>query len=217
VALWLWHGQSAPARQGPREPFLAGMRAGLTHAAGNQALRNTLWRSVLFFFFGSAYWALLPLVAHEQLQGGASLFGRLVGCVGLGAVAGALILPRWRASLGLDHIVTLGTIGTALALAGFALLRAPVLGMGAALLAGASWIASLSSLNVAAQLAVPDWVRARGMALYTSVFYGCLALGSVFWGQVATHVGLTLTLLLAAAGAITALAMAATLPLQPAR
>jgi predicted MFS family arabinose efflux permease len=89
--------------------------------------------------------------------------------------------------------------------------------MGAALLAGASWIASLSSLNVAAQLAVPDWVRARGMALYTSVFYGCLALGSVFWGQVATHVGLTLTLLLAAAGAITALAMAATLPLQPAR
>ena len=95
----------------------------------------------------------------------------------------------------------LGTLGTAVALAGFALFRAPVLGMLTALLAGASWIAALSSLNVAAQLAVPDWVRARGMALYTTVFYGCLALGSLLWGQVATHLRLTGALLLAAAGA----------------
>ena len=66
-------------------------------------------------------------------------------------------------------------------------------------------MASLSTLNVAAQLAVPDALRARGMALYTAVFYGCLTLGSLLWGQVATHLHLTGALLLAATGMLLAL------------
>ena len=215
AALWHWRAVPEKPRDKPREGFVTSVRTGIKHAAQNRTLKNTLWRSVLFFLFGSCYWALLPLIAHTQLNGGARLFGVLVGCIGLGAVLGAMLLPRARALLGLDRVVTLGTIGTALALCGFAPLRVPVLGMLAALLAGASWIAALSSLNVAAQLAVPDWVRARGMALYTSTFYGCLTLGSVFWGQVGARLGLTATLLLAASGAIVALAGAALLPLQP--
>jgi hypothetical protein len=196
--------------------FMAAMRQGFLHAGENPALGNTLWRSVLFFFFGSCYWALLPLIAREQLQGGAGLFGVMVGCIVVGAVSGALLLPRWRARLGLDQVVAAGTVGTAIALAGFALLRVPALGMIAALLAGASWISSLSSLNVAAQLAVPDAMRARGMAMYTAVFYGCLAVGSIFWGQVATHAGLTGALLLAAGGAILGLIPATRLSVRSA-
>ena len=193
--------------------FSAAMLQGLDQARSNRALQNTLLRSVLFYVFGSAYWALLPLIAREQLSGGAQLFGVLVGCIGAGAVAGALFLPRLRARAGLDGVVVAGTIGTALAIAGYALLRIPVLGMLASLLAGASWLACLSSLNVAAQLAVPDWVRARGMALYTAVFYGCLAVGSLIWGQVASHTGLSAALLIAAAGALCGLAFAPSLPL----
>ena len=217
AALWWWRPLPVPAAAGAARPsFLAAMRQGFLHAGENPALANTLWRSVLFFIFGSCYWALLPLIAREQLQGGAGLFGVMVGCIGVGAVGGALLLPRWRARHGLDRIVAIGTVGTAFALAGFALLRVPVLGMVAALLAGASWIASLSSLNVAAQLAVPDAMRARGMAMYTSVFYGCLAVGSIFWGQVATHLGLTSALLLAGGGAILGLVPAARLPVRSA-
>ncbi|MEY2855609.1 MAG: hypothetical protein RL030_2741, partial [Pseudomonadota bacterium] len=146
--------------------------------------------------------------------GGPGLFGLLVGCIGVGAVVGAVLLPPLRARWGLDRTVTVGTLGTALALAGFAFGRAPVMGLLTALLAGASWIAALSSLNVAAQLAVPDWVRARGMALYTSVFYGCLALGSLFWGQLGSRLGLTVTLFCAALGAVLALALARNLPIR---
>jgi predicted MFS family arabinose efflux permease len=215
AALWWWSPQRAPSTQGPpRESFMTAMRQGFLHAGHNAALGNTLWRSVLFFLFGSCYWALLPLIARQQLQGGAGLFGVMVGCIGVGAVCGALLLPRWRARQGLDRIVAAGTVGTAIALAGFALLRIPALGMVAALVAGASWIASLSSLNVAAQLAVPDSMRARGMAMYTSVFYGCLAVGSIFWGQVATHLGLTGALLLAAGGAILGLVPATRLSVR---
>jgi predicted MFS family arabinose efflux permease len=216
AALWWWRPQPTPIAAGTvHAPFLSALRHGFLHAGENRALGNTLWRSVLFFVFGSCYWALLPLVAREQLHGGPGLFGVLVGCIGVGAVSGAMLLPRWRARLGLDRIIVAGTLGTAVALAGFALLRVPALGMAAALIAGASWIASLSSLNVAAQLAVPDAMRARGMALYTAVFYGCLATGSIFWGQVATHLGLSAALLLSACGAVIGLLPAARLTVRP--
>lgn len=221
AALWWWQPAVPAVAPGhatlaarPNTGFAAAMREGLALPRSHPALRDTLWRSVLFYVFGSCYWALLPLIARVQLQGSARLFGVLVGCIGAGAVAGAMLLPRLRARFGLDGVVVAGTVGTALALAGYALLRVPVLGMVASLLAGASWIASLSSLNVAAQLAVPDWARGRGMALYTAVFYGCLALGSVAWGQVAERVGLTATLLCAAVGAVLALLPAQRLPLK---
>ena len=205
-ALWIW--QTTPAApRAEQQSFLASLREGLAHAAQNQALQNTLLRSLLFYSFGSAYWALLPLIARQQLHGGPSLFGVLTGCIGAGAVAGALLLPRLRHRYGLDRVLLLGILGTVASLAGFALFHVPLLGMLTALLAGASWIAGLSSLNVAAQLAVPDWVRARGMALYTTALYGCLALGSMLWGQVATRLSLTPTLLIAATGALLGLAL----------
>ncbi len=213
AALLYWRGYQrvAPAHQ---ESYFAALRTGLAQARDNAALQRTLWRSVLFYLNGSCYWALLPLIAREQLQGGPGLFGVLVGCIGAGAVAGALWLPRLRASWGIDRVQQLGQVATAVALAGFALLRVPALGMLAALLAGAAWLAALSSLNVAAQLAMADALRARGMALYTAVFYGCLAGGSLLWGQVATGIGVTGALLAAAALAVLALWPASRLPLR---
>jgi predicted MFS family arabinose efflux permease len=212
AALWWWRGYRHIPPVNP-EPFMTALRTGLAQARDNPALRRTLWRSVLFYVMGSCYWALLPLIARDQLRGGPQLFGVLVGCIGAGAVAGALILPRLRARFGLDRLQRLGQIATAVALLVFALPGVPVLGMLAALLAGAAWLASLSSLNVAAQLAVPDALRARGMALYTAVFYGCLAGGSLLWGQVATATSVGGALLIAGALALLALVPARRLPI----
>jgi predicted MFS family arabinose efflux permease len=214
VALWWWRMPPAAAVPAPQAPFLVALRAGVAQVAHNPALRHTLWRSVLFYVFASCYWALLPLIARKQLQGGPKLFGVLVGCIGAGAVAGAIWLPRLRARWGLDQLLNAGTLATAVAMIGYALLRVPVLGMITSLLAGAAWLASLSTLNVAAQLAVPDALRGRGMALYTSVFYGCLTIGSLLWGQVATHLNLTWALLAAAACMLVALPVARRLRLH---
>jgi MFS family permease len=50
---------------------------------------------------------------------------------------------------------------------------------------GAAWITVANTLTVAAQLALPDWVRARGMALYQMALMGAAAVGAAWWGQVA--------------------------------
>jgi hypothetical protein len=123
-------------------------------------------------------------------------------------------LPRLRMRWGLDAIQQAGTVATAIAMVAFSVVRLPVLGMMAALLAGAAWLACLSTLNVAAQLAVPDALRARGMGLYTTVLFGCLAGGSLLWGQIATQLSVPAALLLAAGFAIAGLLLARRLPLQ---
>src|SRR6185369_8854069 len=133
--LWRWHPPAAAPRETAPESLFASIRTGLAHAPRNRQLRNTLLRSMAFYLFGSAYWALLPLVARQQLGGEAWLFGTLQGCIGVGAVLGALWLPRVRTRFGLDGTLIAGTLGTALAMTGYALLRVPALAMLTSLLA----------------------------------------------------------------------------------
>ena len=72
--------------------------------------------------------------------------------------------------------------------------------VGVALLpVGGAWIAVMSSLNSGLQLALPNWVRARGLAYYLVVFQGAQALGAVIWGVVADATSVTVALLVAAA------------------
>ena len=63
----------------------------------------------------------------------------------------------------------------------------------------------LASLNVSAQLALPEWVRGRGLAVYMTVFFGALSVGSIIWGKVAAIAGLPITHFAAAAGALVAI------------
>jgi MFS family permease len=88
---------------------------------------------------------------------------------------------------------------TAVAIGVVATVSSPVL-VGIALVpVGASWIAVMSSLNAGLQLALPNWVRARGLAYYLVVFQGAQALGAVVWGSVADRTSVRTALLLAAA------------------
>jgi MFS family permease len=164
-----------------------------------------LIRGAAFFLFASAYWALLPLVARAQVVGGPDLYGFLLGAIGGGAVAAAFALPWLKAKLGPDRLVAAGTVGTAVTLVLFGVARDAATALLASVIAGVSWIAVLSSLNVSAQVALPEWVRARGLAMFVTVFFGALTLGSAIWGQVAGLAGLPAAHFLAAAGALVAI------------
>ncbi|WP_246693096.1 MULTISPECIES: MFS transporter [unclassified Mesorhizobium] len=205
AVLWWWRPAKGTARTLPAEQFGNAIRAGLRYARNNRHLRATLVRAVGFFLFASAYWALLPLVAHTQIKGGAEIYGILLGAIGLGAVIFAFMLPRLKAAFGADGIVALGEFGTAITLVLFGLAREPLIGLLASFIAGISWIGVLATLNVSAQLALPDWVRGRGLATYVCVFFGSMTLGSVVWGEMAKYSGLPITFFIAAAGSMLAI------------
>jgi MFS family permease len=165
------------------------MRAGLRYVRHSASLQLVLVRVAVFVVPGSAVWALLPLYARQDLALGAAGYGLLLAFFGLGAVAVGVGLPGLRARVGPQRVTTLSALAYAAAL--IALGAAPVLPVAAVALslAGAGWLALLTTLSAAAQMTLPSWVRARGLSVYLFVLMGGMALGSAGWGAAAESIG----------------------------
>jgi MFS family permease len=193
----------------PAERMMGAILAGLRYVRHAPDLRSVLVRSGAFILSGSALWALLPVVARFDLGLGPGGYGLLLGCLGIGAVLGALLLPWWRRTVAANTLVAGATLTFAAVLLGAAL--APgFLAMGAVMLAGgAAWLVLLTSFHSSAQAALPGWVRGRALAIYLMLFFGGMAAGSVLWGAVATHVGARAALMGASAGVVLGLALTA--------
>lgn len=205
AALLWWRAPKTTKSALPPETIVPAMISGVRFTLHSAAVKATLLRAAAFFVFGSAFWALLPLIARNVLAGGASLYGILLGCLGAGAVAGAVFLPQIKARLGADGAVRFGTVGLSAVITLIALVPNVYVAAGAAVIAGVSWISVMSTLNVSAQTALPNWVRARGLSIFLMVFYGSMTAGSLFWGWLASNIGISGALVTAAVGAIGAM------------
>ncbi len=205
VALFWWKEPRKLSDSLPAERLLSALRVGIRHANNNLHLRATLMRAIAFFPFASAYWALLPLVAHAQMTQGPEFYGLLLGSIGLGAIAGSVALHRLKKKLGVDRLVAAATIGTALALVLFGLAHDPATALVACFIAGVTWTLVLSTLYVSAQVALPDWVRGRGLAIFLTAIFGASTVGSALWGHIAGMQGLSIAHYAAAAGAVLAI------------
>ncbi|MGZ3215493.1 MFS transporter [Paracoccus sp. T5] len=193
-AMARWTPSLAPRVTTP-EPFLAAMGAGLRYVALSPNLMRVMLRGALFGFAAIAVLALLPLVAKSHPEGGSLLFGGLLGCYGIGAIAGALLNPRIRARLDNEHVVRMAFGGFAVAALLLGLTESVWLHALAMLPAGASWVLALSLFNVTVQLSTPRWVVARALALYQTATFGGMAAGAWLWGAVAGAQGLDVALI----------------------
>jgi MFS family permease len=194
-----WHSTRSPDAL-PREHVGEAVRAGGRYVAASPVLRVILARAGLFIFFASAVWALLPLTARSALHLGSGGYGLLLASVGIGAVAGAALLPRLRARLGPDLLLAAGSIGLAAVTLLLAWAHVAAVAAVALVVGGACWVLALSTLNSLYQLSLPRWVKARGMSFYLVVFQGGNAVGAAVMGLTAEHAGLSPTLTIAAAG-----------------
>ena len=79
-----------------------------------------------------------------------------------------------------------------------------------------AWLITLTTLNAAAQLTLPRWVRARGLSVYLLVATGSQAIGAYVWGALATRAGLDVALLGSAVAMGVVVLSVAVLPLRPA-
>lgn len=196
----------------PAERFFGAMRAGVRYVREAAALQFVMARAAAFFLFATATWALLPLVARNT-GGGANTYGLLLAGIGAGAVSAAMVMPRLRRRFARDVLVRGATVLYAAATVGVALADSMALLLPAMLAGGAAWLAVLSTLHVSAQTAVPQWVRARALSAYLMVYAAGMSGGAVLWGAVASRGGVTLALLLAAAGGVLAILVTWRLPL----
>jgi MFS family permease len=191
----------------PAERFLSAIRVGMRFVMHTRSLQVVLIRGAAFFVFASATWSLFPLIVRRELAKGPEVYGLLLTCIGVGAVAGAMALPRVRTKLSRDALVAGATALYALAALALGHVQSIVLLAVAMLATGVAWISILSALQVSAQMTLPPWVRARGLAAFVMIFTGGMAVGSILWGQLATRIGIPATLTTAAIGMVLAIAL----------
>jgi MFS family permease len=204
-ALYRWT-RRTPATIAPGERLLTAMRAGVRYAVHAPMFRAVLARTIAFTFFGSALWGLLPIVARRDLGLSSIGYGAMLGSLGVGAIAGALVLPRLRQRIHVDLLTTLATLFWALVMIALAVVRLLPVMYVLTLAGGMAWIVLMASFNVSAQTAVPSWVRGRSLAVYMLAFQGGMALGSAAWGMVANHASVQIALVAAAIGLVVGLA-----------
>jgi predicted MFS family arabinose efflux permease len=178
------------------------MRAGFHYVRSAPIVHCVLVRTGAFSLAASALLALLPLIARSSCEYGATGYGLLLGSFGLGALAGAMLLPRMRTLFSVDGVVTAAIV--LFALMTFAAGREHIFHWLALVLflSGAAWIAILACLNVAAQTMSPPWMRARALSMYLLVLQGGMAIGSAAWGALATKIGIPNTMLCSAVALI---------------
>ena len=198
----------------PEEPVLSAIRAGIRYVRHAPALSAVLVRTGLFVLFASALWALLPVLARHQMGLDSIGYGILFGCLGAGAVVGAILLPALRSRFSTESLAVGATIAFAAVTGALAEVRHLGWLCVVMIAGGAAWITLMASFNVATQRTVPTWVRARALALYLLTFQGGMAAGSAVWGSLAQHSGISVTLWCAAGGLIVGLGAMAWYPLK---
>ena len=206
-ALILWRAPRRPPENLPAERLISAMTTGVRYVRYSREMDATIIRAAAFLPFACAYLALLPLVARDRLGNGPEVYGELMAVIGLGSIAASFALKWLKARLGSNGMTALGTVGTVAALFLFAAAREPVVALAASLFAGAAWIIALTPLFVSAQISLPEWVRGRGLALFLTVYFGALTLGSAVWGEVASLKGVPFALSAAGVGALIAMAL----------
>lgn len=193
---YLLHFKGEPVRTAKRS-YARDFLEGLIYVRRNNVVLGLLLMSLLPMTFGFSAQFLLPALNVDVLNGDAQLLGYLTGALGIGALAGGLILAR------------LGDIGHK---GRILFILCYLWAIGIALLPWISqfWIsifvlaligafsAGISALNMSViQLTVSSRVRTRVTAIMWAT-HGCMPLGMIPIGQLAERINIQIALFIAA-------------------
>ena len=187
----------------PSERLVGAIRLGFRFVRATPAVLISLNKGALFFFFSIVTLALLPVLVKTRFAGGSGMYTGLMASFGFGAVVLAILLPRFRGRWTANQLWLGASILNVAACAVLAATANQWVAAAACVAAGASWLCVASSLQIAAQSALPRWVRARAIAVFQMAIMGASAFGALLWGGLASRYGVQASLFCASAlGAI---------------
>src|SRR3984893_9010136 len=197
------------------ENFFDSFLKALRYVRYAPGLQVVLARNALFALFISAIPALIPVIGLKSLRLNASQLGLLFTSQGIGSVVGAVVIIPWlRARYSSNLLIVLANLLVAIVYVLMAFVRHPWFFLAVAAMAGVGWTLSASELWVAAQRAMPSWVRGRMSATVMMVSQGAMAIGGVIWGSAVTTAGPAYSLLAAAALLLVSLVLAGPLSID---
>jgi MFS family permease len=175
-----------PAGQTPeRKPMLPAIAVGLRFCASSDPVRRILLRGMVLGFGIAGYQALVPAVVRDRLHGNEIDFGLMLGLFGIGSILAALFIGKARRRWGTESVLTIATLAFVAAQSVLGSAHSLAEALPATFIAGAGWVASLTSINVAMQMRSPEAIIGRCLPIYQAITFGGMALGSWVWGALA--------------------------------
>ncbi|MDX2081942.1 MAG: MFS transporter [Terrimicrobiaceae bacterium] len=198
-----------------REPtaFFRAFLAGTAYVMRAPEMRAPLVRVSIFGFGASVIWAVLPLLARDDLGLGAGGYGTLLAAFGCGSLLIGGLVPGLRRSLHPDALVNGAAVVLALSVFTLATVHVyPVL-LAVLFFGGFAWVGAMVQFNVAVQTSVTAEFRGRAMSFYLVCFQGSMGIGSAFHGWLASQVGLAHALIVGGFVVLAGLILQKLLPL----
>jgi MFS family permease len=146
--------------------------------------------------FGMNFQVLIPPLADNILNVGASGFGFLMAASGVGSTVAALWVAFQRKPG--PRPIVIGAITLGLGSIVLALSTSFPVSLVAMCVAGAGGVGMAVSANTTIQLNVPDQLRGRVMGVFTTVFAGSVPVGGLMMGAIASAWGVPLALMIGA-------------------
>ncbi len=171
------------------ERFTTALRTGFAHVVHSADQLRLLTVTAGWFVAGSAFFAVLPVIAMRGMGQGAAGYGFMLAVVGAGAVGGTVLLAPLRRRLTNRAYSAILIPGYAAGLVVVALSSERILVMAGLAVAGFTWTAVGSTLMATNQVILAPWVRARALSYHLVASQGGLAVGSYLWGAVGDHIG----------------------------
>jgi MFS family permease len=169
----------------PLENIVEGFR----FVATTGPIRALMLLLSLVSFTAMPYAVLMPVFADQILHGGPKALGFLMGCSGVGALCGALVLAMRKTVHGLGTWVAISCAGFGIALLLFSFSRTMWLSAAMLVPAGFCMMIQMASSNTLIQSMVPDRLRGRVMSVYAMTFMGMAPFGSLLAGSLAHKLG----------------------------
>jgi MFS family permease len=135
-----------------------------------------------------AYQSLLPIVAHRVLHGGASVQGLLLSSIGVGSLAGALVVASMRRTHGYGLPVVIGATCFSLAVIAFSVSQWLLLSCLVGMVMGLFNITYQTQNQTLLQILTPRQLRGRVMSIYL-LNRGLVPVGALLAGALASQFG----------------------------
>ena len=175
-------------RPATRTDPLAAVKQGFSYAFRDPVLRNLLLSGLVVVATIGTWAALMPTFASDVLNQGAEALGALTLAMGVGALAGSLVVIGFGGRISHEKIEVLAVLGLALSVIGFALSPWLSLSLLFAMLAGLSQTSFMVTNMTVVQMAASEEYRGRVLGIRFLII-GTQPIGTIALGLAAEALG----------------------------
>jgi predicted MFS family arabinose efflux permease len=180
IALWMIKTRFQP--QKTTESVLTSLKKGIDFARQQPAMEALIVLAFCMTFLAMPMRTYIPVFVKDIFHRGPETYGNLLSLMGLGSIAGSLIIAgagnvKRKGRVALGGLVLLG-----IGIAGFAISKVVMVSGAMIIVVGAAMMAVFAMVNSLVQLITTDQMRGRVMSLYNFAFRGGMPMGNLMTG-----------------------------------